>query len=184
MAKASISGGQRNRAGVAEQRKDQNMHETDEHRPKRRSAWPRCHAWSACHGQGSTSWSGRPSPGRFMTLPLADPSTTNSCRGSASTSGGGIAGSTAGRCSFTPGDRCHGTAGAEAEEGRCRRRRQARRPDRRVEGPWGRRVTAAQVAEAVKELYPNGASDVPQGEVLRAVFLRLRRRNSGDNVRR
>jgi len=44
-------------------------------------------------------------------------------------------------------------------------------------------VTVAQVAEAVKELYPNGASDVPQGEMLRAVFLHLRRRNSGDNVR-
>ena len=45
-------------------------------------------------------------------------------------------------------------------------------------------VTAAQVAEAVKELYPNGASGVPQGELLRAVFLHLRRRNTSDNVRR
>jgi predicted DNA-binding transcriptional regulator AlpA len=45
-------------------------------------------------------------------------------------------------------------------------------------------VTAAQVAEAVKELYPNGASDVPQGELLRAVFLHLRRRNTSDNVGR
>ena len=44
-------------------------------------------------------------------------------------------------------------------------------------------ATAAQVAEAVKELYPNGASDVPQGELVRAVFLYLRRQNSRDNVR-
>jgi hypothetical protein len=52
-----------------------------------------------------------------------------------------------------------------------------------LKGLGAANVTAAQVAEAVKELYPNGASDVPQGELLRAVFLRLRRRNSGDNVR-
>ena len=44
-------------------------------------------------------------------------------------------------------------------------------------------VTAALVAEAVKELYPQGMPEVADGQVLRAVFLHLRRRNSGDNVR-
>ena len=43
-------------------------------------------------------------------------------------------------------------------------------------------VTAAQVTEAVKELYPNGVSADADGEVLRAVFLHLRRRNTSDNV--
>ena len=51
-----------------------------------------------------------------------------------------------------------------------------------LKGLGAANVTAAQVAEAVKELYPNGASAVPQGEVLRAVFLHLRRQYSRDNV--
>ena len=45
-------------------------------------------------------------------------------------------------------------------------------------------VTAAQVAEAVKELYPNGVPETANGEVLRAVFLHFRRQNTSDNVRR
>ncbi len=44
-------------------------------------------------------------------------------------------------------------------------------------------VTAAQVAEAVKACYPTGIPADANGEVLRAVFLHLRRRNSGDNGR-
>jgi len=44
-------------------------------------------------------------------------------------------------------------------------------------------VTAAQVAEAVKHLYPQGISAIVNGEVLRAVFLHLRRQNTSDNVR-
>ena len=43
-------------------------------------------------------------------------------------------------------------------------------------------VTSAQVAEAVKILYPQGVPDVADGVVLREVFLHLRRQNSGDNV--
>lgn len=45
-------------------------------------------------------------------------------------------------------------------------------------------ATAAKVDEVTKELYPNGTAGIDQGEVLRAVFLRLRRQNSGDNVGR
>ena len=45
-------------------------------------------------------------------------------------------------------------------------------------------VTAAQAAAAVKDLYPNGAPEAANGEVLRAVFLHLRRRNTSDNVGR
>ena len=44
-------------------------------------------------------------------------------------------------------------------------------------------VTAAQVADAVKDLYPTGVPTDANGEVLRAVFLHLRRQNSSDNVR-
>ena len=43
-------------------------------------------------------------------------------------------------------------------------------------------ATTAQVAEAVKELYPHGVDGMNHGEVLRTVFLHLRRRNSSDNV--
>lgn len=35
-------------------------------------------------------------------------------------------------------------------------------------------ITPAEVAAAVKELYPNGANGTDQGEVLRAVFLHMR----------
>ncbi len=44
-------------------------------------------------------------------------------------------------------------------------------------------ATAAQVQQVIEELYPNGTEGLDQGEVLRAVFLHLRRRNQGDNVR-
>lgn len=40
-------------------------------------------------------------------------------------------------------------------------------------------ATAAQVDAVVKELYPNGTAGTGQGEVIRAVFLRIRRQNSG-----
>ena len=40
-----------------------------------------------------------------------------------------------------------------------------------------------QVAEAVKLLFPQGVSAIANGDVLRAVFLHLRRQNSSDNVR-
>ena len=44
-------------------------------------------------------------------------------------------------------------------------------------------VSAAQVESAVSTLYPNGLADVAQGEVLRAVFLHIKRQNAADNVR-
>ena len=44
-------------------------------------------------------------------------------------------------------------------------------------------VTAAQVTSVSEELYPSGTVGVDQGEVLRAVFLHLKRQNSADNVR-
>jgi hypothetical protein len=43
-------------------------------------------------------------------------------------------------------------------------------------------VTAAQVGAAVEELYPQGRSGVAEAEVIRAVFLHLKRRDSGGNV--
>ena len=45
-------------------------------------------------------------------------------------------------------------------------------------------VAPAQVAAAVKELYPNGVADMAQGEVLRAVFLHIKRNNTADSVAR
>lgn len=40
-------------------------------------------------------------------------------------------------------------------------------------------ATAAQIEEVTKQLYPNGREGIDQGEVLKAVFLEIRRRNSG-----
>lgn len=45
-------------------------------------------------------------------------------------------------------------------------------------------VTAAQVGEIVKQLFPAGVSGIDSGEVIRAVFLRLRVNNSADNLGR
>ena len=45
-------------------------------------------------------------------------------------------------------------------------------------------ATMPQVTEAVKELFPGGVNDGNRGQVLRAVFLRLKRQNTADNVRR
>jgi hypothetical protein len=45
-------------------------------------------------------------------------------------------------------------------------------------------ATAAQIERITKELFPNGTGGIIQSEVLRAVFLHLKRKNSGDNVGR
>jgi hypothetical protein len=45
-------------------------------------------------------------------------------------------------------------------------------------------VTGAQVGAAIKEVFPEGTVGVDEAEVIRTVFLFLRRRDSGDNVRR
>jgi hypothetical protein len=43
-------------------------------------------------------------------------------------------------------------------------------------------ATAAQIEELVRQLYPTGTADIDQGQVLKAVFLELRHRNSGDSA--
>ena len=45
-------------------------------------------------------------------------------------------------------------------------------------------ATAAQVERTTRELFPQGTNGIDQSEVLRAVFLNLRRKNCGDNVGR
>ncbi len=45
-------------------------------------------------------------------------------------------------------------------------------------------VTAAQVDSAIKELFPRGTQDRDLGEVIRSVFLFLKRQNSADNLGR
>jgi hypothetical protein len=45
-------------------------------------------------------------------------------------------------------------------------------------------ATSQQVEAAVKELFPAGLDGVDRGQVIRAVFLHLKRRDTGDNVRR
>lgn len=45
-------------------------------------------------------------------------------------------------------------------------------------------VTGAQVDKVTSELFPQGTDGLDQGEVLRAVFLYLKRQNPGDNVGR
>jgi hypothetical protein len=48
----------------------------------------------------------------------------------------------------------------------------------------GLEATAAQAEFAVKELYPSGFQNLQSAEITRAVFLYIKRRNSGDNVGR
>ena len=48
-------------------------------------------------------------------------------------------------------------------------------------GVMGITATAAQVDAVVKELFPNGTTSVPQEEVFRAVFLRIRSQHSSGN---
>ena len=45
-------------------------------------------------------------------------------------------------------------------------------------------ATERQVSEAVKQLFPKGIDGADEAEVLRAVFLHLKRQDSGDNVGR
>ena len=45
-------------------------------------------------------------------------------------------------------------------------------------------VTSAQVAEAVGQLFPRGISTTEDGEVIRAIFVYLHRKNSGEKVGR
>jgi hypothetical protein len=42
-------------------------------------------------------------------------------------------------------------------------------------------ATAAQVVEVTEQLFPQGTTGIDQAEVLRAVFLRVKRRNQGGN---
>ncbi len=48
----------------------------------------------------------------------------------------------------------------------------------------GLAVSETQVAETVKLVFPNGIDGKDEGEVLKAVFLHLKRQNSADNVGR
>ena len=50
-------------------------------------------------------------------------------------------------------------------------------------GVMGITATAAQVDAVVKELFPSGTTGVPQEEVFRAVFLRIRSQHSSGNDR-
>jgi len=45
-------------------------------------------------------------------------------------------------------------------------------------------VTGSQVEQTIRKLFPDGISDVEQGEVIRAVFVALMRRDSTDNLGR
>ncbi len=45
-------------------------------------------------------------------------------------------------------------------------------------------ATGAQVEQVTKQLFPQGTAGLDEGEVLRAVFLHLKRKDRGDNVGR
>ena len=62
-------------------------------------------------------------------------------------------------------------------------KRQSCRSARRAEGPGAGGRHGDQVAEAVEGVVPEWSPRGANGEVLRAVFLHLRRRNTSDNVR-
>jgi hypothetical protein len=44
-------------------------------------------------------------------------------------------------------------------------------------------ATAAEIVKVTQQHFPQGTEGIDQGEVLRAVFLHLKRQNSADNVR-
>jgi len=46
----------------------------------------------------------------------------------------------------------------------------------------GLEITAGQVEQVVKELFPTGIQNLDSGEVIRSVFLRMKRRNTADSV--
>ena len=48
----------------------------------------------------------------------------------------------------------------------------------------GLEITAAQVEPVVTELFPSGIQNLECGEVIRGVFLRMKRQNSTDKVGR
>ena len=43
-------------------------------------------------------------------------------------------------------------------------------------------VSDAQIESALKQSFPEGEKDVPEGEILRAIFLQIKRRNSEHNL--
>ena len=45
-------------------------------------------------------------------------------------------------------------------------------------------VMAADIAKCLKEIFPSGIENMDHGEILRAVFLHLKRKNTADNVGR
>jgi hypothetical protein len=47
----------------------------------------------------------------------------------------------------------------------------------------GLTTTSAQVSEAVMQLFPMGTTNTDQGEIIRAIFVHLKRRDTGDKVR-
>jgi hypothetical protein len=47
----------------------------------------------------------------------------------------------------------------------------------------GLTTTSAQVGEAIKQLFPMGTSHTDSGEVIRAIFVHLKRRDTRDNLR-
>lgn len=46
----------------------------------------------------------------------------------------------------------------------------------------GLTVSATQVAEATKMVFPTGTDNIDQAEIVRAIFIHLKRKNSGVNV--
>jgi hypothetical protein len=45
-------------------------------------------------------------------------------------------------------------------------------------------VTSGQVATAIKEAFPSGSGGIDQSEIVRAVFIGIKRQNTNDNVAR
>ena len=45
-------------------------------------------------------------------------------------------------------------------------------------------ATSAQVGEVIKRLFPGGTDGANPGEIIRAVFLSIKRQNSADNLGR
>ena len=121
-------------------------------------------------------------PGPSTTFPADDHFMTKNCKRSVSKSVAAIVASTASRSCSIRGGRSRTLPVRKPKKSKPPKDDQHADLLDGLKGLGLATATAAQVAEAIKELYPQGVDGLADGEVLRAVFLHLRRQNTRDNV--
>ena len=118
--------------------------------------------------------------------PLGVQFMTKSSNESASKFGAGTAGSMASRCFSTPDE----TAAPLPASKPTTKKSETKKDEQFADLVAGLKslgltaVNAADVRSAVAVVFPNGIAGIDGGQVIRAVFLHLKRRDTGDNVGR